>query len=207
MRNAASPVRSRLGTTRSSPSRSPSRSTYTPPARRISSSPVRTSSRTTDWTEDGSRVRLALSWSASGVRSHPRLAWRSQSVAGIGKLEFESRASPTKLSTPSRAVVSGGVMERALVLDSSPDEASRRSLTNVSWHGASRNSKYHIDVEALARQAASAVHSTEEAQRCNRPPRINERLCTENTTSVPSVLALFEGHILARDLGNPPREP
>lgn len=102
---------------------------------------------------------MALSWSASGVRSHPRLAWRSQSVAGIGKLEFESRASPTKLSTPSRAVVSGGVMERALVLDSSPDEASRRSLTNVSWHGASRNSKYHIDVEALARQAASAVPS------------------------------------------------
>jgi hypothetical protein len=45
-------------------------------------------------------------------------------------------------------------MERALVLDNDAGEASRRSLTKFSWHGASKTSKYRIDVEALARQAA-----------------------------------------------------
>ena len=151
LRASASPVRSRLGMP-ASPSRSPSRTSHAPPSRRTSSSPVQRSFRTTLWTEDASGVRSpSRDVHASGVRSHLRRPWHSQSNSGFGtSLEFEFRPSPNKLSMPSRAVVSGGVMERALALDSSPD-------TTLSTRGESTRSKYRIDVEALARQAALPV--------------------------------------------------
>jgi hypothetical protein len=154
LRASASPVRSRLGMP-ASPSRSPSRTSHAPPSRRTSSSPVQRSFRTTDWTEDASGVRSpSRDVHTSGVRSHLRRVWRSQSASGFGtSLEFEFRPSPNKLSMPTRAVVSGGVMERALALDTSPD-------TTLSTHGVSPGSKYRVDVEALARQAASPVPVT-----------------------------------------------
>ena len=152
---------------RRSPSRSISRTGS--PMRTASSSPVRSSSRTTDWTVDGSRVRppapsapLQASLRARHTDRHDLgLRRRMQTLPGVGgSVTYEYRASPSKLSTPMRAVVSGGVMERALVLDNDPDQAGRRALTKASWHGSSSvhtPGKYRIDVQALARQAALPV--------------------------------------------------